>query len=106
VRWPILLVIVALGLAFVYRLGPSRRKPQWRWITWGSVFAAITWVAVSILFSCYAENLGSYNKTSALCGGKVEGIDQQSVCGGDKKTRALAPPILFGVTADEVIEKE
>jgi membrane protein len=71
VRWPILLVIVALGIAFVYRLGPSRRKPKWRWITWGSVFAAIAWVAVSILFSWYAENLGSYNKTYGSLGAVV-----------------------------------
>jgi membrane protein len=71
VRWPILLVIVALSLAFVYRMGPSRRKPQWRWITWGSVFAAIAWVAVSILFSWHAENLGSYNKTYGSLGAVV-----------------------------------
>jgi hypothetical protein len=40
---------------------------------------------------------------SALCGGKVEGIDQQRFA-AEIKRRALAPPILFGVTADEVIE--
>jgi uncharacterized BrkB/YihY/UPF0761 family membrane protein len=28
IRWPILFIIVAAGLAFVYRFGPSRRKPQ------------------------------------------------------------------------------
>ena len=31
VRWPILFVIIAVGLAFVYRYGPSRAEPQWRW---------------------------------------------------------------------------
>ena len=63
VRWPILFVIIAVGLAFVYRYGPSRAEPQWRWITWGSAFAAIAWIAVSIGFSWYAANFGSYNKT-------------------------------------------
>lgn len=63
VRWPILFVILAVGLAFVYRYGPSRAEPQWRWITWGSAFAAIAWIAVSIGFSWYAANFGSYNKT-------------------------------------------
>jgi membrane protein len=67
-RWPILLVIVAFGLAAVYRFGPSRREPQWRWITWGSTFAAIAWIAVSLLFSWYAENFGSYNKTYGSLG--------------------------------------
>jgi len=63
VRWPILFVIIAVGLACVYRYGPSHAKPQWHWITWGSAFAAIAWIAVSIGFSWYAANFGSYNKT-------------------------------------------
>jgi membrane protein len=71
VRWPVLLVIVALGLAFAYRFGPSRRETQWRWITWGSAFAAITWIAVSILFSWYAQNFGSYNKTYGSLGAVI-----------------------------------
>jgi membrane protein len=35
---------------------------------WGSVFAALAWVAVSVLFSWYAENFGSYNKTYGSLG--------------------------------------
>jgi membrane protein len=63
IRWPILFIIIAIGLAFIYRYGPSRAEPQWRWITWGSAFASIAWIAVSIGFSWYAANFGSYNKT-------------------------------------------
>src|SRR5205085_11000672 len=44
-RWPVLLVLVAVALAFIYRYGPSRAEPRWRWITWGSAFAAPAWVA-------------------------------------------------------------
>jgi len=54
---------VSLALAFVYRYGPSREKPRWRWITWGTAVAAVSWLVASILFSWYAENFGSYNKT-------------------------------------------
>jgi membrane protein len=67
-RWPALLIIVSLALAFLYRYGPSREKPKWRWITWGSAVATISWVVVSILFSWYAENFGSYNKTYGSLG--------------------------------------
>jgi len=37
-RWPILLVLVGLALALLYRFGPSRTAARWRWITWGSAF--------------------------------------------------------------------
>jgi membrane protein len=63
IRWPILFVVAAVGIALVYRYGPCRAELQWRWITWGSALAAIAWIAVSIAFSWYAANFGSYNKT-------------------------------------------
>ena len=67
-RWPALLVVVAWALALIYRYGPSREKPRWRWISWGSALAAVCWIGVSILFSWYAENFGSYNKTYGSLG--------------------------------------
>jgi membrane protein len=67
-RWPALLIVVSVALAVLYRYGPSREKPQWRWITWGSAVAAVSWLVVSILFSWYAENFGSYNKTYGSLG--------------------------------------
>jgi membrane protein len=65
---PALLVVVGLGLAVLYRYGPSRKHVRWRWISWGSAFAAIAWVAASILFSWYAANFGSFNKTYGSLG--------------------------------------
>jgi membrane protein len=70
-RWPILFVIIALALASVYRYGPSRSKPKWSWITWGSAFAAIAWIVGSLLFSWYAANFGSYNQTYGSLGAVV-----------------------------------
>jgi membrane protein len=67
-RWPALLIGVSLALAVLYRYGPSREKPQWRWITWGSAVAAVSWLIVSVGFSWYAENFGSYNKTYGSLG--------------------------------------
>ena len=67
-RWPLLLAVVAVGLAVVYRYGPSRAKARLRWITWGSAFAAVAWLALSILFSWYAANFASYNKTYGSLG--------------------------------------
>ena len=67
-RWPLLFVAVGLGLAVLYRYGPSRSEPRWRWVTPGSLVAALVWIAVSLLFSWYAENFGSYNKTYGSLG--------------------------------------
>ncbi len=70
-RWPALLVVVIFGLSCLYRFGPSRAKPQWRWLSWGSGFAAIAWLVVSLLFTWYAAHFGSYNKTYGSLGAIV-----------------------------------
>jgi membrane protein len=70
-RWPILFVLVTTALAVVYKYGPSRTKPRWRWVTWGSVSAAIVWLAASALFSWYVASFGSYNKTYGSLGAVI-----------------------------------
>jgi membrane protein len=70
-RWPILFVLVTLALAVLYRYGPSRTERQWRWVTWGSAFAASVWLTSSALFSWYVANFGSYNKTYGSLGAIV-----------------------------------
>lgn len=67
-RWPLLFIVLSLALALVYRFGPDRREPKWRWVTWGSAAAAILWIIASILFSWYAANFGSFNKTYGSLG--------------------------------------
>lgn len=56
VRWPLLVVAVGVALALLYRYGPAREPPEWRWVTWGSAFATIGWIAASVGFSLYLEN--------------------------------------------------
>jgi membrane protein len=70
-RWPVLLVVVALALALIYRYGPSRNRPRWRWVSWGSAFAAIGWLAASALFSWYAASFGTFNKTYGSLGAVI-----------------------------------
>ena len=70
-RWPILLVIVAGLIALLYRFGPSRAPAEWRWVSWGSGAAALLWVVLSVLFSWYAANFGSYNATYGSLGAVI-----------------------------------
>ena len=62
-RWPALFVLIILGLAVLYRYGPSRRVAKWRWISVGSVFAASAWLLVSSLFSWYLGKFAPYDET-------------------------------------------
>lgn len=71
VRWPALFIAVAIALAVVYRFGPSREAPRWRWLTWGSVLAALLWLVASALFSFYAANFGTFNETYGSLGAAV-----------------------------------
>jgi membrane protein len=70
-RWPAMLAVVVLGLAVMYRYGPCRADARWRWLSWGSVAAAILWLGVSMLFSWYASNFGNYNKTYGSLGAVI-----------------------------------
>ncbi|KST60742.1 hypothetical protein AO398_12710 [Methylobacterium sp. GXS13] len=71
VRWPALLVAVLLGLAMLYRYGPSRDAPRWRWVTPGGASAALLWLVASLLFSWYVAHFGSYNKTYGSLGAAI-----------------------------------
>jgi membrane protein len=70
-RWPALLIILAIALALIYRFGPSRDAPRWRWISWGSVAAALLWLAGSGVFSFYAANFGNFNATYGSLGAVI-----------------------------------
>lgn len=70
-RWPAMYLILTFALAVIYRYGPSREAPRWRWITWGSAMAALAWLAVSGLFSWYAANFGNFNATYGSLGAIV-----------------------------------
>ena len=67
-RWPILFVKVTLALSILYRYGPSRAEPKWRWIRWGGLSATVPWLSGSILFSWCVAHFGSYNKTYGSLG--------------------------------------
>lgn len=67
-RWPILLLVVMAGLSVIYRFGPSREHPRWRWATVGGAVAAFGWLIVSLLFSWYVGAFGHYDVTYGSIG--------------------------------------
>ena len=69
---PLLLGAGAAGAAAaLYRYGPSRDKAKWRWITPGSVFSAVAWLAATGLFGLYLTRFAHYDATYGSVGGVV-----------------------------------
>ncbi|MGB7246800.1 MAG: YihY/virulence factor BrkB family protein [Methylovirgula sp.] len=68
VRWPLLALVVLLGLSILYRFGPSRKPQKWHRITWGSTVATLLWIAISVLFSWYVASIGNYSRTYGALG--------------------------------------
>lgn len=68
VRWPILLVMSAVMIALLNRYGPSRAYARWSWVTPGSLFVMVAWVAMSCVFSFYLANFAHYDKTYGALG--------------------------------------
>jgi membrane protein len=70
-RWPVILLLIGLALAVLYRWGPSRPGVAWRWITPGSALASIALMLFSMLFSWYAANFANYNATYGSLGAVI-----------------------------------
>lgn len=70
-RWPIVTGMVILALAVLYRWGPCRNPPKWRWATPGAVLACLLWILGTFGFGFYVGNFGSYNETFGTLGGVV-----------------------------------
>lgn len=70
-RWPALAVIVALLITIVYRFGPSRERPQWKWVSLGSAVSAVLWLATSAGFSWYVSRYASYEQTYGSLGAVI-----------------------------------
>jgi membrane protein len=71
VRWTLLLAMFAGSLAVVYRIAPDRDAPRFRWVSLGAVVATVLWALVSVGFSLYVDNFGSYDKTYGTIAGVI-----------------------------------
>ena len=70
-RWPMLMLVIMFGLSCLYRFGPSRTKPEWKWVSPGSLIAAVIWLLGSLLFSYYVSHFANYNATYGSLGAVI-----------------------------------
>ncbi|MEJ0047361.1 MAG: YihY/virulence factor BrkB family protein [Rhodospirillales bacterium] len=67
----LLLVFVMGSVTLLYRIGPSRRPPSWRFILPGVGLATLLWLAASALYSWYVAHLAGYDLTYGPLGAVV-----------------------------------
>lgn len=69
--WALIGVLFVVGLAVLFRVGPDRDSPEWRWVTPGALVALAAWVVGSAVFSIYVSHFGSYGETYGSLGAVV-----------------------------------
>jgi membrane protein len=70
-RWPIALLVLLFFNALVYYAAPNVEQRDWRWLTPGSVLAALIWLALSALFALYTSFSSSYDRTYGSLAGAI-----------------------------------
>lgn len=70
-RWLAALLLTTGLFSVLYRFGPSRAKPRWQWVSWGSGIAALLWMLGSLGFSAYVTNIGHYDRTYGPLGAVI-----------------------------------
>ena len=71
VRWLLIVVVIAVALAVLYRVAPDRDEPKMRWTSVGAAIATVLWIVASVGLSLYVSNFGSYAKTYGALAGIV-----------------------------------
>jgi len=61
--YAVMLVVLSLMLAVLYRWGPSRQQAKWRWITPGVALSVVALGLGSVGFSWYVTNFTDQNAT-------------------------------------------
>ena len=69
-QWPLVFMLVAIGIGLVYYFGPDADQ-DWLWITPGAVVATTSWLAVSLVFKWYVANFTDYEGSYGAVGGVI-----------------------------------
>lgn len=69
--WLGLMAIMSVAVAMLYHFAPACAQPSLRWLTPGSLLAAVIVAALTFLFGVYVANFGNYNATYGALGGVV-----------------------------------
>lgn len=66
-QWPLVFLLASSAMAIVYYFAPDVEQ-DWVWLTPGSIFATLLWLAASLGFKFYIANMSSYTETYGAIG--------------------------------------
>jgi membrane protein len=70
-QWPAALFFIIASFSWVYYFGPDLKERHWYWVTPGSIFGVVVWVAASAGFRGYLHFFNSYTKTYGSLGAVI-----------------------------------
>ena len=70
-QWPLAVVFVVFGIALLYYAAPAVEQRTWRWLTPGSLFAAVAWIAMSFGLRLYVSHFANYTATYGSIAGVI-----------------------------------
>ncbi|UXZ53282.1 YihY/virulence factor BrkB family protein [Halomonas sp. 7T] len=70
-RWPALLLLMSVLIALLYRYAPYRRSAQWRWLSYGTLFATVMWLLGSGGLSLYVRYFSTFSELYGSIGAVV-----------------------------------
>lgn len=70
-RWPLLVLVMMLVIAVLYRFAPYRSSPRWEWLGVGTVIATLLWLLGSAGLSLYVRHVPNFNELYGSLGAVV-----------------------------------
>lgn len=67
-QWPAAVAFLILSHALIYYFGPNLENRRWHWITPGSIFGVLLWLAASLGLRAYLHFFNNYSATYGSLG--------------------------------------
>lgn len=71
VKWPVIVLVVAVIIAILYYATPNVQQPRFRWLSVGSFVAILIWAVATLGFAFYVANFSSYGATYGSLAGMI-----------------------------------
>ena len=70
-QWPAAVAFMMITFSLVYFFGPDLKEKHWYWVSPGSVFGVLVWLAGSFAFRGYLHFFNTYSKTYGSLGAAI-----------------------------------